>query len=102
MYRLKHAVRKVHEKSVRRAFSIWLGYSESLEQAVRMKVMHTDATQRLMLSQTFHQLKLAVHRERTMRLRTLRHTDKAWRAHVRYNRHLMLVNMSAIQFVRSN
>ena len=93
MYRLKHAVRKVHEKSMRRAFSNWLGYSERLEQAVRMKVMHRDATQRLLVSQTFHQLKLAVHRERTMRLRSLRHTVKAWRAHVRYNRHLRLSSL---------
>jgi hypothetical protein len=99
---VKALVRRIHERSMKRVWSQWQGYNNMVEHEMRTHLLKLTFTSRIHLSHTFHQLRQATWREKTMRLRRLRLVMKGWKKYVSYNRQLMLVNMSAIQFVRSN
>lgn len=99
---IKNLIRRINERSLRRVWTTWFSYNALIEQDVRTHILKLTFTQKVHLSHTFHQLRQATVREKTMRLRRLRLVMNGWKKYVRYNRQLMLVNMSAIQFVKSN
>ena len=92
----------MHVASLRKAWTKWIGYSETVNNAVRMKLLHLHSTERLALSQSFHNLRAACRDAKFARLRRLKLCFHGWKNYNRYNRHLMLSNLAAIGFVQSN
>lgn len=96
MFRFRSTLRKIHNTSMKKAWSKWIGYNENVETAVRLRLLHINSSERLMLSQTFNNLKIAARSSKFSRLRKLKLCFHEWRNFNRYNRHLMLSNLAAI------
>ena len=59
MLKLKTIMRRIHEKTIKKMWSLWVSYNVLVEHQVRMRILQRDAAYKLMVSQTFHQLRLA-------------------------------------------
>jgi hypothetical protein len=89
----------MHVSSIRKAWSKWIGFNADLEVAVRVRLLHINASERLLLSQCFNNLRNAARTEKFARLRRLKLCFAEWRNFNRYSRHLMHSNLAAIKFV---
>ena len=59
LLKLKTIMRRIHEKTIKKMWSLWVSYNVLVEHQVRMRILQRDAAYKLMVSQTFHQLRLA-------------------------------------------
>ena len=91
-----------NKDKMRKALLRWQTWSNFIEHQCRVKLLQIECSQKLFLSQVFHQARVVLRNEKRLRQRTLNSYLKAWRDHVHYNRHLMQTNMAAIHFGQTN